>query len=129
MNELCCNLSYYVDKDQLVTAIAARQYVIRGDDQEKAHVLEALSYNDFMLVPRKALPRALMRAYGGRVHYSALNDRGVEEVYKEVFDERRTSNPPGISFPDDKLFFATALFDFGDGYMPADIGNGFIRRK
>lgn len=129
MNEICFNLWYYLDKDQLITAIAARQYFIGGEDQEKANVLEALSYNDFKLVPRKALPRALVREYGGHVPYFALKDRGVEEIYKEVFDELQTSIPPGISFPDDKLFLATPLFDFGDGYVPAEIGDGFIRGK
>jgi hypothetical protein len=129
MNEICFNLWYYLDKDQLITAIAVRQYFIGGDDQEKAYVLEALSYNDFKLVPRKMLPRALVHEYGGRVHCSALKERGVEEIFKEVFDELQTSIPPGISFPDDKLFFATPLFDFGDGYVPAEIGDGFITNK
>ena len=78
---------------------AARQYFIRGDDQEKANVLEALSYNDFKLVPLKMLPHALLHEYGGRVYHSVLQDRGMEEVYKEVFDELRTTLPPGLSFP------------------------------
>jgi hypothetical protein len=60
------------------------------------------------------VPRTLVYAYGGRVHYSVLKDHGMEEVYKEVFDELRTSTPSGISFPDDKFFFATPLFDFGN---------------
>jgi hypothetical protein len=99
--------------------------------RNSSNVLEALSYNDIKLVPRKALPRALVHEYGGHVPYFALKDRGVEEIYKEVFDELQTSIPPGISFPDDKLYFATPLFDFGfgDGYMPAEIGDGFIRSK
>ena len=129
MDEICFNLWYYLDKDQSITSIAARQYFIRGDDQEKANVLEALSYNDFKLVPKKMLPHALLHEYRGRVHYSALQDRGVEEVYKEVFDELRTTLPSGTSFPEDKLFFATPLFNFGDGYVAAEIGDGFIRSK
>ena len=28
---------------------------------------------------------------------------------------------------DEKLFFATPLFDFGYGFAPAEIGDGFIR--
>jgi hypothetical protein len=51
MNEICFNLWYYLDRDQFITGIAARQYFIGGDDQEKASVLKSLSDNDFKLLP------------------------------------------------------------------------------
>ena len=120
MKELCFNLWYYLDNKQRIVAVAVRAYFLDGSDEEKATVLLKLSQEDYRIVPherRKA------------VHYSDLQRYGIEEIFKNEFERIRREIPKEIHFPEKKLFYATPLFDFGDGFVPAEIGNGFIRER
>jgi hypothetical protein len=70
--------------------------------------------------------------YRGAVHYSAVKEFGIEEMYEEVFRAIQTSLPEGVVIPDEKLFYATTLYNFEYGFVPALIGdgfNGFIRER
>lgn len=129
MPELCFNLWYYLDKDQRITAIAAREYFLDGTDEEKSQILAELSNHDYKIVKTRPLPEALRRQFGSSLHHSLMRQLGVEGLYKEIFIEIRKSLPNQVEFPDDKLFFATPLFDFENGFVPAKIGDGFITER
>ncbi len=63
------------------------------------------------------------------IHYSELKERGIEEVYEPEFERIREEIGPNVPFPDDKLFWATPLYDFGQGHVPAVIGDGNISER
>ena len=118
----CFNLWHYIDRSQNIVALAAKAYALDGGEQEKERILHALSRADFLsAIPRK--PRS------APLHCSEIQRQGIEAVFSDVFEEIRRSLPSSIDFPDDKLFFATPLFDFGEGFAPASIGDGFIRAR
>lgn len=120
MKELCFNLWYYLDLQQRIVAVAARAYFLDGSNEEKAAILLKLSQEDYRIVPqerRKAM------------HYSDLQRYGIEEIFRNEFERIRREIPKEIPFPDQKMFYATPLFDFGDGFVPAEIGDGFIRER
>jgi hypothetical protein len=129
MAELCFNLWYYLTDEQLITAIAARAYFLEGSDDDKSAVLFTLSKHDYKVTEAYPPPKELRRKDQNGVHYSVLKDLGIEEVYKEVFAMLQGSLPKGVVFPKDKLFFATPLYDFGHGFVPAIIGDGFVRER
>jgi len=129
MTELCFNIWYYLDKQQRITAISAREYLLAGEDSEKSRVLEILSRNDYKIVSAYDLPKELEGRHPEGVWYGFLKELGIEVFYRDVFEEIRRSLPSTVSFPEDKLYFATPLFDFGEGYVPAEIGDGFITEK
>jgi hypothetical protein len=53
----------------------------------------------------------------------------VESVFgPELIDGRATLGAKG-PLPDGVLFFATPLYDFGDGFVPARVGDGFITER
>ena len=43
MTELCFNLWYYVNKNQIITGIAVREYFLEGTDERKSEILAVLS--------------------------------------------------------------------------------------
>lgn len=130
MTELCFNLWYFLTPDQTISAIAARAYLLDGSEEEMAEVLRALSESEFRLVPSRPLSVKITRRYQkGAVPYWALADLGVEAIYEDLFLEIRRALPSAVPFPEDKLFFATPLYDFGEGFTPAEIGDGYIRER
>jgi hypothetical protein len=72
-------------------------------------------------VPQYALPSRLKIIYNNAVHYSALKELGIEAVYQDIFEEIARELPKDVPFPDDKLFFATPLYDFGEGFVQAKL--------
>jgi hypothetical protein len=69
IKELCFNLWYYLDHQQNITSIAAKAYLLEGNDDEKAAALLAFSKEDYhTLAPYRIKP----------VHYSVLQRMGVE---------------------------------------------------
>ncbi|MBN1548221.1 MAG: hypothetical protein JW902_16340 [Syntrophaceae bacterium] len=120
MKETCFNLWYYLDRQQNITAIAAKAYFLEGNDQQKGRSLHESSGTDYnSLVPYKISP----------LHYSMLKQLGVEEVFAPEFQRIHRESPKGTILPDDKLYYATPLFDFGEGFVPVEIGNGFIKER
>ncbi len=120
MKELCFNLWYYLDRKQNITAIAAKAYLLEGSDEEKESALLNFSRKDYrLLVPAKIKP----------LHYSMLKRLGVENFFLPEFERIRRELPKGITLPEEKLFYATPLFDFGQGFVPARIDNGFITER
>lgn len=120
MKELCFNLWYYLDIQERIVAVAARAYLLDGSDEEKGAVLLRLSREDYQIISHAPIEA---------VHYSELQRVGVEEIFKDEFERIRREMPKEIPFPEQKLFYATPLFDFGDGFIPAEIGDGFIRER
>lgn len=123
MGELCFNLWYYLNSRQNITAIAARAYLLEGTDDEKASLLKQLSAHDHSLVKSTSLNDE------SDIHYSALEHLGVERIFDDEFERIRRELPEGLTIPYDKLFYATPLFDFGEGFVPAEICNGYIRNR
>lgn len=95
--------------------------MLGGDEDAKGTLLAELSACEYLLVPAQHLAEP--------IHYSELQRRGIEVVFGSEFERIRRSLPKGITFPEDKLFWATPLFDFGQGYVPALIGDGFIKER
>lgn len=130
MAELCFNLWYYLTPQQTISGISARAYMLDGSEDEIGEMLTSLSEWDFLAVPVRQLPTAVERHFRGRgVPYSALVELGVEAVFEGLFAEIRGAVHPSVPFPEDKLFFATPLYDFGEGFRPAQIGDGVIRSR
>ncbi len=123
MSELCFNLWYYLNKQQCITAIAARAYLLDGDEERMGAALMALSRHEYRTLQASPPPQ------GAALHYSELKRLGVEAVFKQEFERIRRALPSGIAFPEEKFFLATPLFDFGEGFVPAEIGNGFITER
>ena len=122
MKELYFNLWYWLNAQQQIFAIAAKAYLLDGSEEDKEAALADLSLREYQSVP--AVPLA------DPLHYSELKRRGIEEVYEEEFERIRKSLPHGVPFPEDKLYYPqTPLFDFGQGYVPALIGDGYIRER
>ena len=126
---LCFNLWYYLNRHQQIETISVRMYLLDGDEEFQGNLLAELSKHDHRLVCRHSVPQTILSYYGGLPPYSAIKEMGVEEVYKEVFVTLEESLVGDIVFPEEKLFFATPLFDFGGGFVPAEIGYGFIRSR
>jgi hypothetical protein len=120
MKEICFNLWYYLDSKQNIEAVAAKAYLLEGDDERKGQSLRESSAKDYRsIIPHKITP----------IHYSLLQELGVEEVFAPEFRRIARNLPKGVALPEDKLYWATPLFDFGAGYVPAEIGNGFIKDR
>lgn len=129
MTELCFNIWYYLERNQTISAVAAKAYLLDGSEKQKADLLRYLSRHDYRTVPTYELPAAVRRRYPKGVPYGALKELGVDVIFKDVFEIIARSLQQGILFPDDKLFFATPLFDLGEGFTPAEIGDGFIKSR
>ena len=120
MKELCFNLWYYLDIEQNITAIAAKTYLLEGSDDDKASALLSASREDYGLVPPSEIEP---------MNYSLLQRLGVETVFSSVFERIERDLPTNSVLPDEKCFYATPLFDFGEGFVPAIIGDGFITER
>jgi hypothetical protein len=129
MKELCFNLWYYLDKRQRIAGLSARAYVLNGEENEKYRILEALSWQDYTIAPVYNLPKELIIYSSQGVEYGLLKELGIEVFYREVLRDIRRSLPAHVQFPEDKLCFVTPLYNFGHGYVPAFIGDGFIRER
>ena len=86
-------------------------------------MLRVLSKYDYRLVQANRFPQE------NTLHYLEIKRLGIEEIFKDEFERIRRSLPQEVQFPEDKLFYATPLFDFGQGFVPAEIGDGFIRER
>ncbi len=126
--ELCFNLWYYLRPNQTIYVLAARAYMLEGTDDLKAQTLKALSKSDWKVALSWPVSVSAQAHYGGDVPYSALSELGVEAVYTDLFGQLQGDLPTHLPFPDDKLFFATPLFDFGSGFAPAEIRDGYVRQ-
>ena len=129
MSELCFCVWYYLTASQTIAGLSVRAYVLEGNEDEKALVLRSLSTQDYKLCQSSGLPASLTRRYPQGVPYSVIRDLGVEQVFAGEFSRIAESLPLGMELPEDKLFFAIPLFDFGSGYVPAEIGDGYIRER
>lgn len=122
MPELCFNFWYYLDEQQRIFNLSGRAYYLEGSDEEKGAQLKSLSHHEYRLVASRP-PR------GGAMHYSEMQRRGIEVVYAEILDAIQASLPKGMRLPEDLLYWATPLFDFGRGFEPAEVGDGFIKNR
>lgn len=129
MTEICFCLWYYITPAQTIAGLAAREYLLEGAEEDKASVLHALSGRDYQLCQFVELPASLRRAHLRGVPYSAIHDLGVESIFANEFARIADRLPSSLKMPDEKLFFATPLFDFGSGYVPAEIGDGYVRER
>lgn len=127
MSEVCFCLWYYISANQKLIGLAARAYCLSGDDDEKGMLLAALAKSDHLTQGRHSVPDRLVRAFSAGVPYQALQQFGVEEVFAEQIVRIKGHLPANLPIPQDKFYFAQPMFDFGFGYVPCEIGDGFIR--
>jgi hypothetical protein len=131
MKEICYNLWHYISTEQNITGISARAYFLNGSDNEKCVVLETLSRHDYKLVPIYGLPTEVIERYAdnNEIWYGLLKQLGIEVVYKEVFEHIEKEFPNKVETNEEKFFFDTPLYNFENGFVPTEIGNGFIKEK
>jgi hypothetical protein len=60
--------------------------------------------------------------YNNALPYSALKDLGIEVVYENIFAKIGCDLPTDVTLPDNKAILATPLYDFGEGFVPAETG-------
>lgn len=120
MKEHCVNLWYWLDHQQNIVAIAAKAYLLDGTDEQKGAALLLASGEDYRSVPRTEIKP---------VHHSALEEYSVEEFFVSEFERLQRALPKGQLLPEEKLYWATPLFDFGEGFVPAEIGDGFVKDR
>ena len=92
-------------------------------------MLRFLSQHDYKTVPIYDLPADMMKQYPHGMPYGLLKDLGVDLIFENIFKEATRNLHKDVISPDDKLFSATPLFDLGEGFSPAEIGDGFIRNR
>lgn len=129
MPELCFNLWYYLDSNQNITSISGKAYLLGGSDTEKEQILLILSQHDYLTAEAFKPLRKLQRKYPGGVNYSTVKLVGIDLFFEKVFASIIESLPDKTIFPDEKIYYATPLYNFGNGYVPAVIGDGFIRER
>jgi hypothetical protein len=60
---------------------------------------------------------------------AAYSEVGVQLHEGTLLQLFRREVPKGHILPEQNLFNAIPLFDFGEGFVPAQIGDGFIRER
>jgi hypothetical protein len=113
-------LWYFLNANQQITAVSAQVYFFVGSDEEKGAALERASCSDHETVPKLEIEP---------VHYSKLAEQGVEDFFRPVFKLISRALPDDVQLPEEKLYFATPMYDFGQGFVPARIGDGFITER
>ena len=81
MSEICFNLWYYLDSKQNVVGVCAREYCLEGSDDEMGEVRMDLSMTEFRLVE--------VTRPSGQIHYSKLQQLGVELVFDQEFTQSK----------------------------------------
>ena len=128
-HELCFCFWYYLSSRQKILGLAARAYYLSGSDHQKGLLLSALARSDHRTQDFQQLPARLVRSFPSGVPYEAISQLGVEEVFADQVARIVGQMPPDLPIPEEKFFYAQPMFDFGHGFLPCEIGDGFIRER
>ena len=127
--ELCYCLWYFLSPNRKVIGVCSRSYVLGGSDAEKEQVLSALALSDHRSQGVRPPSRRLLTAFPEGIPYEAVSKLGVSEFFAEEFARLAGQMPPSLPVPEGKLFFAQPMFDFGSGFLPCEIGDGFVKER
>ena len=128
-NELCFCFWYYLSGQRNLVGLSARGYYLSGDDDQKGQLLSRLASSDHRTQNISHVPPRLLRLFPDGVPYETVMEFGIEEVFAELIVNIAGRMPPGLPVPEEKLFYAQPMFDFGHGYIPCEIGDGFVRGR
>lgn len=134
--EVCVNLWAYADEGGYIARIAARAYVLDGDDSDKLSVLHQLAATDFLHAEWEGVSKQFVvngsegERLEGVAHASMLNDGvtpGVlfgplfNKLEGAVPQQVRTTNDGyeafGLKLPEDPLTVTTVVMEFNDGRL------------
>lgn len=134
--EVCVNLWAYADEAGNIARIAARAYVLDGDDAAKLAVLNQLAPTDFLHAQWVGVSKRFVingpdgERMEGIAHASMLNDGitpGVlfgplfNKLEAEVPEQARTANGGYEAFrlklPEDPLTVTTVVMEMDDGRL------------
>lgn len=134
--EVCVNLWAYADDDGYIARIAARAYVLCGDDDAKLAVLHQLAASDFLHAEWQGVSKQFVIEGGegqrmeGIAHASMLNDGVTPGVlFAELFDQIATQVPEQarsvngqyeafrLDLPEDPLTVTTVVMELDDGQL------------
>lgn len=134
--EVCVNLWAYADEGGYIARVAARAYVLDGDDDAKLRVLHQLAATDFLHAEWMGVSKQFVisgpdgESMEGVAHASMLNDGetpGVlfgplfNKLEAAVPQQARTANGGyegfSLKLPDDPLTVTTVVMEFDDGRL------------
>lgn len=134
--EVCVNLWAYADEAGYVARVAARAYVLDGDDDAKLAVLHLLAATDFLHADWMSISKKFVingpdgKRMEGVAHASMLNDGvtpGVlfgplfNKLEAAVPQQARTANGEyeafSLKLPEDPLTVTTVVMEFDDGRL------------
>lgn len=134
--EVCVNLWAYADEGGYIARVAARAYVLDGDDDAKLAVLHQLAATDFLHAEWMGVSKQFVisgpdgERMEGVAHASMLNDGmtpGVlfgplfNRLEAAVPQQARTANGGyeafGLKLPEDPLTVTTVVMEFDDGRL------------
>lgn len=141
--EVCVNLWAYADEGGYIARVAARAYVLDGDDEAKLRVLQLLAATDFLHAEWMGVSKQFVinGANGERMegvaHASMLNDGvtpGVlfgplfNKLEAGVPQQARTANGGyeafSLKLPEDPLTVTTVVMEFDDGRLVPMVSPG-----
>lgn len=134
--EVCVNLWAYTDEAGYIARVAARSYVLDGDDAAKLAVLHQLAATDFLHAEWMGVSKQFVisnpdgERMEGVAHASMLNDGvtpGVlfgplfNKLEAAVPKQARTSNGGyeafSLKLPEDPLTVTTVVMEMDDGRL------------
>ncbi|NML26162.1 hypothetical protein [Zoogloea dura] len=120
--EVCLNLWAYADEGGCIARVAARAYVLDGDDDDKLSVLHRLAASDFIYSEwmRVSKQFAVHGAGGERmagVLFEPLFKRLEKSIPQQVRVGKNGYEAFSLSLPDDPLTVTTVVMEFEDGRL------------
>jgi hypothetical protein len=140
--EVCVNLWAYADEAGYIARVAARSYVLDGDDAAKLAVLHQLAATDFLHAEWMGVSKQFVisnpdgERMEGVAHASMLNDGvtpGVlfgplfNKLEAAVPKQARTANGGyeafSLKLPEDPLTVTTVVMEMDDGRLVPMVSN------
>ena len=134
--EVCLNLWAYADEGGYIARVAARAYVLDGDDDDKLSVLHLLAATDFMHAEWMGVSNQFVvvgsdgERMEGLAHASMLSDGVTAGVlFGPLFNKLEDSVPQqarvgkngyaafSLPLPEDPLTVTTVVVEFEDGQL------------
>lgn len=136
--EVCLNLWWFLDdKSGIVQRVAGRAYALRGTDEYRLQLLQALAATDFHLARTLPLPKQFSVRSEHGVVQGATTSRGIGEgglthfehllqaIEKDVPQQASFRSgrliPYRLSIPNEPLLVVTCLLEHSDGRIEPQI--------
>ena len=140
--EVCINLWAYADPEtKMVQRVAARMYVLLGDDNAKLQTLSTLAFTDNAIAKWSAVPdhQIVVLPDGTRIpglvridvlHDNATRDQVFAPLLRSLEDElpgQMGFRPDGgltslcMPIPDEPLFLLTPAWEYPDGQVIMEV--------